>query len=122
VALAGAIATGGVGSGALYMFVFGLGTLPMLSVVTLLGNAISGRFKSAVNKMIPYVVVIIGILFILRGLQLGIPYLSPPEKKLHIKIEQDSTSTKGCCGSSKKMKTSNSFPIFSAGRLLNELK
>jgi sulfite exporter TauE/SafE len=120
VALAGAIATSGVASGALYMFVFGLGTLPMLSLVTLLGNVITGRFKSAVNKMIPYVVVLIGLLFILRGLQLGIPYLSPPEKKLHIKTEQDSTSNRGCCGSDKKMKSTLSFPVFSAGRLIHE--
>jgi len=84
VALAGAIATGGVFSGAMYMFVFGLGTLPMLSIITLAGNVLSANVKSKFNKLIPYVIVIIGALFILRGLQLGIPYLSPPEKKLHI--------------------------------------
>jgi len=59
VALAAAIATGGVASGAMFMFVFGLGTLPMLALVTLLGNVISGRFKSFINKLIPYVVIVI---------------------------------------------------------------
>jgi len=108
VALAGAIATGGVASGALFMFVFGLGTLPMLAVVTLLGNVISGRFKSFVNKMIPYVIVIIGALFILRGLNLGIPYISPPEKKLHIPAKDSSDGNRGCCGNGKQM----SFQIF----------
>lgn len=104
VALAGAIASGGVASGALFMFVFGLGTLPMLAVVSLLGNVITGRFKSFVNSLIPYVVVIIGILFILRGLNLGIPYISPPEKKLHIPAQQDSLDgSRGCCGNGKEM-------------------
>ena len=103
VALAGAIATGGVTNGALFMFLFGLGTLPMLAAVTLLGNALSGPFKTAINKLVPYVVVIIGVLFILRGLNLGIPYISPPAKKLHIEQKHDSTESRSCCGSSKKM-------------------
>lgn len=103
VALAGAIATGGVASGAMFMFVFGLGTLPMLALVTLLGNVITGRFKSFVNKLIPYVIVIIGALFILRGLNLGIPYISPPEKKLHIPSKDSTDGNRGCCGNGKQM-------------------
>lgn len=103
VALAGAIATGSVVSGALFMFVFGLGTAPLLAVVTLAGNVISGSLKSSVNKLIPFVVVIIGALFILRGLNLGIPYISPPAKKLHIQQDVDTTGNRGCCGSGKKM-------------------
>lgn len=82
-ALAGAIATGGVSSGALFMFIFGLGTLPMLLLLSLIGNVVSGSFKSKINKMIPYVIVIIGVLFILRGMNLGIPFISPPEERLH---------------------------------------
>lgn len=117
VALAGAIATGGVMSGSLYMFIFGLGTLPMLALVTLAGNVISGQFKSSINKLIPYVIVIIGALFILRGLQLGIPYLSPPEKKLHIKSVQDPDDARGCCGNGKEM-NSLTIPFFSGGRII----
>lgn len=82
-ALAGAIATGGVASGAMFMFIFGLGTLPMLLLLSLAGNVVTGSFKSKINKVIPYVIVIIGILFILRGLNLGIPYVSPPKERLH---------------------------------------
>lgn len=82
-ALAGAIATGGVSSGALFMFIFGLGTLPMLLLLSLAGNVVSESFKASINKIIPYVIVIIGILFILRGLNLGIPFISPPEERLH---------------------------------------
>lgn len=119
VALAGAIATGGVASGALYMFVFGIGTLPLLSLVTIAGNVISGTFKSKINKLIPFVVIIIGALFILRGMNLGIPYISPPEKKLHLpQAEPDSTGVRGCCGNGKQMNQST-FQMFSGGKLLN---
>ncbi len=82
-ALAGAIATGGVASGALFMLIFGLGTLPMLLLLSLAGNVITGSVKSLINKIIPYVIIIIGILFILRGMNLGIPYVSPKEERLH---------------------------------------
>lgn len=82
-ALAGAIATGGVASGALFMFIFGLGTLPMLLLLSLAGNVVTGSFKSKINKAIPYVIFVIGVLFILRGMNLGIPYISPPEERLH---------------------------------------
>jgi hypothetical protein len=82
-ALAGAIATGGVVSGALFMFIFGLGTLPMLLLLSLAGNVVTGSFKSKINKAIPYVIFIVGVLFILRGLNLGIPYVSPPKERLH---------------------------------------
>lgn len=82
-ALAGAIATGGVASGALFMLIFGLGTLPMLLLISLAGNVVSSSFKSKINKAIPYVIFVVGVLFILRGLNLGIPYVSPPEERLH---------------------------------------
>ena len=117
VALAGAIATGGVVSGALFMFVFGLGTLPLLAFVTLAGNIISGSFKSKINKLIPLVIVIIGALFILRGLNLGIPYISPPAKKLHIQQDIDTSGSRGCCGSGKQM-NSSSFQLLSGGKLI----
>jgi len=82
-ALAGAIATAGVASGALFMLIFGLGTLPMLLLLSLVGNVVTGSVKSLINKIVPYVIIIIGILFILRGMNLGIPYVSPKEERLH---------------------------------------
>jgi len=82
-AIAGAIGTGSVAQGTLFMVMFGLGTTPMLLFVSLLGNAISMTVRNKINKIIPYVVVIVGLIFILRGLALGIPYLSPPVEKLN---------------------------------------
>jgi uncharacterized protein len=65
-----------------YMALFGLGTLPLLLVVSLLGNVVSQTIRQRINKVVPFVVVLIGIIFILRGSNLGIPYLSPPKAKM----------------------------------------
>jgi len=84
IAIAGAIATTNSLSGAVFMFIFGIGTLPMLLAISILGNTLNVKFRSKMTKIIPAVVFFIGVLFILRGLGLGIPYLSPPEKKLKV--------------------------------------
>ena len=83
-AIAGAIATTNSLSGALFMFVFGLGTLPMLFAISILGNTLSVKLRTKMTKVIPVVVFFIGVLFILRGMGLGIPFISPPEKKLKV--------------------------------------
>ena len=82
IALVGAVATGDPFLGALYMAVFGLGTAPMMSLAIYLGNFVSVKVRNKINKLIPYAVVLVGILFILRGLNLGIKYISPSEKML----------------------------------------
>jgi sulfite exporter TauE/SafE len=76
-AVLGALATTNAFSGSLYMFLFGLGTIPLMTAVVYLGNFTKGTFRSRVQKVIPIVVVFIGVLFILRGLGLGIPFVSP---------------------------------------------
>lgn len=63
--------------GVLYMVLFGLGTVPLMSVVVILGNLTNYINRQKIQKVIPYVVVIIGFVFVLRGLGLGIPYVSP---------------------------------------------
>lgn len=82
VALAGAITTGGALSGALYMLLFGLGTAPIMFATSLVGKFLSAKLKQKMNKLIPLFAIVLAIIFILRGLSLGIPYLSPPEKML----------------------------------------
>ena len=82
VAIAGAINTNHVVSGALFMILFGLGTIPMMLVVSLAGNVISVKLRTSMRKLVPYFIVLLGILFILRGLSLGIPYISPKSGKL----------------------------------------
>ena len=76
-AVFGAIATTNPFSGSFYMFLFGLGTIPLMTTVVYLGNFTKGTFRKRIQKAIPIVVVFIGALFVLRGLGLGIPYISP---------------------------------------------
>ena len=100
-AIAGAIGTGGVMEGTLYMILFGLGTIPMLLAITLAGNFLSNTIRNKINKLIPVLVIVVGILFVLRGLSLGIPYLSPPKQKIEQKFEK--SLEKNTAGLSIKM-------------------
>lgn len=76
-AVFGAVATGSLLEGSLYMVLFGLGTIPLMTTAIYLGKFLNSTVKQRIQKAIPVFVVIIGVLFILRGLGLGIPYLSP---------------------------------------------
>ncbi|MGJ8550278.1 sulfite exporter TauE/SafE family protein [Winogradskyella wichelsiae] len=76
-AVFGAIATGSLLEGSLYMVLFGLGTIPLMTTAIYLGKFLNSTIKQRIQKAIPVFVVIIGALFILRGLGLGIPYISP---------------------------------------------
>lgn len=77
IAVAGAIASGSYFDGAVYMFVFGIGTLPIMLAVSLAGNFISLNVRKRINKLIPTFMIVLAFLFILRGMNLGIPYVSP---------------------------------------------
>ena len=84
VALFGAIAMQSAGFGILYMLLFGLGTIPLMTVVVYVHSLIKLPFRNKIQKTIPYVAIIIGVLFILRGLGLGIPYVSPSNMSLFV--------------------------------------
>jgi sulfite exporter TauE/SafE len=88
IAIAGAIGTGEVIYGSLYMLMFGLGTIPMMLSIAIAGNVISVAVRRKINKLIPVLVVMVGVFFILRGLSLGIPFLSPPKEKIEKKFEK----------------------------------
>ncbi len=87
-AIAGAIGTGELVLGSLYMIMFGLGTIPMMLSIAIAGNILSAAIRQKINRLIPVLVVVVGIFFILRGLSLGIPYLSPPREKIEKKFEK----------------------------------
>lgn len=76
-AVFGAVATGSILEGSLYMVLFGIGTIPLMTSAIYLGKFLNSAIKQRIQKAIPVFVVIIGVLFILRGLGLGIPYISP---------------------------------------------
>ncbi|WET03523.1 sulfite exporter TauE/SafE family protein [Flavobacterium sp. YJ01] len=84
VALFGAIAMQSAGFGILYMLLFGIGTIPLMTIVVYVNSLLKLPFRNKIQKAIPYVAVIIGVLFILRGLGLGIPYISPSNMSLFV--------------------------------------
>lgn len=77
VALLSAMNAGSVSQAALFMFVFGIGTAPGFLVLALLKNKVTfSRFSN--NKiMVASLVSLVGLLILLRGLNLGIPMISP---------------------------------------------
>ena len=76
-ALAGALNTENIKNSVIYMFWFGLGTLPLMFIATLGFGLSSTIFRRKINSIIPYLMLCIGVWFILRGLTLDIPFLSP---------------------------------------------
>nr|AWJ66249.1 heavy-metal-associated domain (N-terminus) and membrane-bounded cytochrome biogenesis cycZ-like domain, possible membrane copper tolerance protein [uncultured bacterium] len=76
-AVFGALASGGAMEGSLYMVVFGLGTIPLMTTAIYLGNFLSGKVRQHIRKAIPVFVIFMGFLFVMRGMGLGIPYISP---------------------------------------------
>lgn len=76
-ALFTATASGHALGGAIYMVVFGFGTIPLMTTAIYFSNLLNGTLRQKIQDIIPVFVIIIGCLFILRGLGLGIPYLSP---------------------------------------------
>ncbi|MDX5437166.1 MAG: sulfite exporter TauE/SafE family protein [Pontibacter sp.] len=77
IALAGAISAPGISGAMVYMLLFGLGTFPLMFLVSLSGKLISLKLRGTFNRLVPYVGMALAVLFIMRGLNLGIPYLSP---------------------------------------------
>ncbi|GEC73586.1 membrane protein [Flavobacterium flevense] len=89
VALFGAIAMQSSSLGVLYMVLFGLGTIPLMSTVLYMDSFLSVAVRNKIQKAIPVVVALIGVLFILRGLGLGIPYISPTTMSLFVQANPD---------------------------------
>lgn len=77
VAITGAIATGSVFNSSIFMASFGFGTLPMMWLVAFMGTNLKLKFGLQIRKMYPWVIGVMACLLILRGLGLGIPYVSP---------------------------------------------
>lgn len=90
IALAAALGVGDVLGSTMFMALFGIGTIPLMFVAVLFGSVISVGIRNQILKFMPVVTIIIGCLFILRGLELGIPFLSPPPEALNIEA-------KSCC-------------------------
>ncbi|MGA9211939.1 sulfite exporter TauE/SafE family protein [Kaistella sp.] len=88
-ALTASLASGGIWQGATFMALFGLGTLPFMFAIVLLGNLMTAAFRIKILKFVPVMMIVLGGLFILRGLEIGIPYISPKKEAMQV-IHNDS--------------------------------
>jgi hypothetical protein len=77
IALLTSIALGSAFKSMLFMFVFGLGTSPLMLFLIILNYRLSINSRSKLQRIIPVFAVCIGCLLILRGLNLNIPFISP---------------------------------------------
>lgn len=91
IALAGAFASGSVLSSGLYMAAFGVGTVPMMATLYFSKNMLTIKLRKKLTKAIPYGVAIVAVLMIMRGMSLGIPYISP---KLPVQVMSEKPA---CC-------------------------
>ena len=88
-ALFGALAMGNWWGSMIYMTAFGVGTIPLMLLLILLGDFLPLALRRRLNQWLPLVVILVGVLFILRGLGLGIPYLSPADTHLILHPKAD---------------------------------
>ena len=88
-ALLGALGMSTPVNASLFMILFGLGTFPLMFLVGYLGNVLKPNFRAKIQKAIPILVFCMGVLFVLRGMGLGINYVSPPTGSLSIEQTED---------------------------------
>ncbi|MFN3315940.1 MAG: sulfite exporter TauE/SafE family protein, partial [Raineya sp.] len=76
-AIIGSVVQADAQEGAMYMLFFGLGTLPMMQLLAIYKNLLGATWRRRIFKMMPILAVMLGLLLVFRGLNLGIPYVSP---------------------------------------------
>jgi len=76
-ALAAATVSGTAFDGLIFMMSFGLGTMPALTAIGVFKNKLPVSWRKQMFRSSYYLSLVVGILLILRGLNLGIPYVSP---------------------------------------------
>jgi len=85
-ALVGAINTSSPMAASAYMFWFGIGTFPLMLLTMVSSGFISPVIRRRINKAMPYLMVCLGLWFMLRGMGLNIPYLSPEKQSSGISV------------------------------------
>jgi uncharacterized protein len=59
------------------MFAFGLGTVPAMLTVGYAGLSVSISLRQTIRRLTPLLILASGVLLVLRGLNLNIPFISP---------------------------------------------
>jgi sulfite exporter TauE/SafE len=76
-ALSSSIISAGPVNGGMFMLFFGLGTFPMMFATVLMGNYLNQSLRQKIHKAVPALLFFMAVLLILRGMNLGIPFISP---------------------------------------------
>lgn len=76
-ALASSLAMPDITHTMLFMASFGLGTSPLLISLFVTSNLIPTSLRVKLNKFVPLITILLGFIIVLRGMNLGIPYISP---------------------------------------------
>lgn len=77
IAIASALSFSGVTESVSFMAMFGAGTLPAMMLIGYAGQLIKPGWRSSFRKLVPVFISLMGVVLILRGLNLGIPFISP---------------------------------------------
>ncbi|MCU0403382.1 MAG: sulfite exporter TauE/SafE family protein [Chitinophagaceae bacterium] len=77
IGLTAAVATGHFVQSAEYMLLFGVGTIPVMLAFVIFSGQLSYALKSKLKQVTPVLMALVGTILVLRGLNLGIPYISP---------------------------------------------
>ncbi|MBO3698194.1 sulfite exporter TauE/SafE family protein [Roseivirga sp. E12] len=77
IALIASLSMTSIGGSMAYMALFGLGTIPMMLGAAVFKKSVQSLKGISFNKLYPKIVLTVAILLIVRGMNLGIPYLSP---------------------------------------------
>lgn len=83
-ALVGALTTGQFTNSILFMVFFAIGTFPAMLGLQIFGASIGQQLRNKIQTFIPYAMVVIGVFFILRGMGLGIEFVSPNNGSLTV--------------------------------------
>lgn len=102
VALMNALLAGNPVSSAYTMIVFGIGTLPAMIAVGFAANRIGIEMRQRLNKVVPYLLTIVGLLVVLRGMNLDIPYISPKVTITISETNEPPTLEMSCCHKGKQ--------------------
>lgn len=97
-ALTASLAAGGIWQSAAFMMLFGWGTFPFMFFAVLFGHLMHTATRTRILKIVPVFMLILGGLFILRGLELGIPFVSPKKEVLKVEkhVHQQKNSNANC--------------------------
>lgn len=83
-ALSSSVISASTMNGGMFMLFFGLGTFPAMFATVVMGNYLSQSIRQKLNKAVPALLFFMAVLLILRGMNLGIPFISPEFVSGHV--------------------------------------